>query len=131
MSQPSHGPRFLKLAEEARSRIEEVSPDEAARLVEEGALVLDVREADEYVGGHIPQAVSLPRGLLEPQIEKHAPDPATLILTYCAGGNRGALAAESLQRMGYTSVRSVCGGLRAWREARHEVSGCPPKDPGP
>ncbi|HEY5707142.1 MAG TPA: rhodanese-like domain-containing protein [Terrimicrobiaceae bacterium] len=112
-----HGERFLKLAAEARSRITEISAAETAVAIKRGALLLDVRERDEYLRGHIPNAEHLARGTLELEIEKWAPDPETEIVTYCGAGNRSALAAENLQRMGYKNVRSLAGGLQAWVDA--------------
>jgi rhodanese-related sulfurtransferase len=76
-----------------------------------------VREGDEYVKAHARGAVHLSRGVLELRIEGLVPDPSTPILCYCGGGSRSALAADSLQRMGYTNVASVAGGFKAWREA--------------
>jgi phage shock protein E len=111
------GERFLKLAADARQRITEVSPREALAAVERGAVLIDVREKEEFRRGHIPRALHLPRGLIELEIERRAPDSSVAIITYCAGGNRAALVTENLQRMGYTNVRSVAGGFRAWLEA--------------
>ena len=110
----THGERFLKLAEEARSRIKEISAAETAVAIKRGALLLDVRERDEFLRGHIPNAVHLARGTLELEIERRVPDPETEIVTYCGAGNRSALSAESLQRMGYTDVKSLAGGLQGW-----------------
>ena len=106
--------RFLKLAAEARARITEVSVEETVAAIERGALVIDVRERDEFWRGHIPNARHLARGTLELEIEKHAPDPAIEIITYCGAGHRAALSADNLQRMGYKNVRSLAGGLQGW-----------------
>ena len=76
-----------------------------------------MRERDEFLRGHIPNAAHLARGTLELEIEKRVPDLETEIVTYCGAGNRSALSAESLQRMGYKSVRSLAGGLQAWIDA--------------
>ena len=112
-----HGDRFLKLAADARSRIQEIPAAEAARLVEDDALLIDVRERGEYAQRHAASAEHLSRGVIELEIENHAPDPAAPIVCYCSGGNRSALVADNLQRMGYTNVRVVAGGLRAWIDA--------------
>lgn len=112
-----HGERFLRLADEARSRIMEISALETAAAMKRGALVLDVREREEFLRGHIPNAIHLARGTLELEIEKRAPDPATEIVTYCGAGNRSALSTDNLQRMGYTNVKSLGGGLQAWIDA--------------
>ena len=112
-----HGGRFLRLADEARSRITEISALETAAAIKRGALVLDVREREEFLRGHIPNAAHLARGTLELEIEKRAPDSATEIVTYCGAGNRSALSTDNLQRMGYTNVKSLAGGLQAWIDA--------------
>jgi rhodanese-related sulfurtransferase len=109
--------RFLKLAADAKSRISEISPTEADALAQKGALLIDVRELHEFAAGHAAGAIHLSRGLLELEIEEKAPDVATPVLCICGGGSRSALAADNLQKMGYTNVKSVSGGLRAWKEA--------------
>jgi len=111
-----HSPRFEKLCDEVRARIKEVSVDEvAARLARKEAFELvDVREASEYAGGRLPGARHLGKGVIERDVEKAIPDPAADIVLYCGGGYRSALAAENLQRMGYTRVSSMAGGWRAW-----------------
>jgi rhodanese-related sulfurtransferase len=108
--------RFAKLAEDAKSRIREVSPAEARKLQAGGAVLIDVRESDEFANGHAQDAVHLSRGVLELRIERLVPDLASPILCYCGGGSRSALAADSLQKMGYTNVASVAGGFKAWKE---------------
>ncbi len=113
----THGERFLKLVSEARLRITEISAAETIAAIKRGALLLDVRERHEFLRGHIPNAVHLARGTLESEIEKRAVDPATEIVTYCAAGNRSALSADNLQRMGYTNVKSLAGGLQSWIDA--------------
>jgi len=90
---------------------------ETAAAMKRGALVLDVREREEFLRGHIPNAIHLARGTLELEIEKRAPDPVTEIVTYCGAGNRSALSTDNLQRMGYTNVKSLAGGLQAWIDA--------------
>ena len=114
MAQPN---RFAKLTEDAKSRVREVSPAEANQRQKQGALLIDVRESDEYAMGHARGAIHLSRGVLELRIEGLVPGPSTPILCYCGGGSRSALAADNLQKMGYTNVASVAGGLKAWREA--------------
>ena len=115
--QKPHGDRFLRLAADARARVREVPAPDAAALVEAGALLIDVRERGEYAQRHATSAEHLSRGVIELEIEHYAPDPATPIVCYCTGGNRSALVADNLQRMGYQNVRVVAGGLRAWIEA--------------
>ena len=112
--QKSHGDRFLKLAADARARVRQIPASEAALLVEDGALLIDVRERGEYAQRHAISAEHLSRGVVELEIERYAPDSTCPIICYCTGGNRSALVADNLQRMGYQNVRVVAGGLRAW-----------------
>ena len=112
-----HGPRFEKLAAEAKSHVREVSPAEAGEIVGRGGLLVDVRETDEFAKEHAVGARHLSRGVLEMKIEEVEPDGSRPIVCYCGGGNRSALAAESLTRMGYSSVSSLAGGFQAWRGA--------------
>lgn len=114
-----HSPGFEKLCEAARKNVREVSlADVNARLDRNEAFTLiDVREDNEFAVDHLPKALHFGRGVLERDIEATFPDPNTDIVLYCGGGYRSALAAESLQRMGYTNVASMAGGVRGWREA--------------
>jgi phage shock protein E len=112
-----HNERFEKLAGEAISHVREVSAAEARQQQDAGALLVDVREADEFARGHAAGAIHLSRGVLELKIEQVAPDVGTPIVCYCGGGKRSALAAESLQRMGDSNVASLAGGFKAWRDA--------------
>jgi phage shock protein E len=114
MSTPT---RFHKLVQDAKRRITEISAAEAAREVERGALLIDVRELEDWQRGHAPGAVHLPRGTIELEIQEKAPALETPIICHCGGGSRSALAAESLQRMGYTNVKSLAGGFKAWQQA--------------
>ena len=110
--------RYRELVAEAKKRVTEISPDEAKAQAEAGAaVIIDVREPDEWADGHIPNAVHLARGTLESEIEDKVADPNAMIICHCGGGGRSALAAESLQRMGYKNVRSMAGGLKAWKAA--------------
>jgi rhodanese-related sulfurtransferase len=118
----TRGERFLKLAAGAQARITEITPQEAFEKVSRGVVLIDVREKEEFRRGHIPRAMHLPRGTIEIEIERRAPDPDVEIITYCAGGNRSALVADNLQRMGYSRVRSVAGGFQAWLEAGYPAS---------
>ena len=114
-----HSPGFLKIVNEARPRIKELSVAEArARLsVNPKALLVDVREDSEWNAGHASQAIHLGKGVLERDIEESIPDPNTEIILYCGGGFRSALAAEMAQRMGYKNVASLQGGCRAMTAA--------------
>ena len=108
-----HSEDFLRLAAEAKERINQTCPAEALRLIEEGAVLLDVREKDEFEQSHLHGATHLSRGLLEMKIGELVPDKSTTVVCYCAGGNRGALAADTLQKMGYQKVFSIDGGMNA------------------
>ncbi len=106
-------PEFLRLADEARQHIREVSPDEAKELIRGGAVVLDVRDKEEYDQGHLESAVNISRGTLEMRVRDEIPDKDTPIVCHCLAGNRGALAADTLRRMGYNNVVNIAGGLNA------------------
>jgi rhodanese-related sulfurtransferase len=114
-----HSPRFLQIAEDARSRIRELSVDQVRAKLSRGDTfqLFDVREESEFAAGHIAQAEHLGKGVLERDIEKRVPDAAAEIVLYCGGGYRSALAADALQKMGYTNVWSMAGGIRGWKEA--------------
>ena len=101
---------------EAKKKITEISPTEAAAKSKSGeAVIVDVREKDEWDEEHIPDAIHMSRGTIELDIEEKVPDPDAMIICHCGGGGRGALATESLQKMGYKNVRSMAGGLKAWK----------------
>ncbi|MBW4617967.1 MAG: rhodanese-like domain-containing protein [Cyanosarcina radialis HA8281-LM2] len=109
---------FLQQAAEAKTRIKQVSPDEAETIGERSnALILDVREETEYQQQHLPKATNISLGQLEETIEEIAIDKSTPIVCYCAGGNRSAIAADTLNKMGYTNVVSIAGGLNAWESS--------------
>lgn len=118
-----HSPRFLKISESARSQVQETTVAEIQARLERGDTfhLIDVREESEWAGGHLPQAQHLGRGVLERDIEQRIPDITAPIVLYCGGGYRSALAAKSLQEMGYSNVLSLAGGIRAWREANLPV----------
>jgi rhodanese-related sulfurtransferase len=111
-----HSPRFEKLCDAARANIKEVSVDDVAARLARGDrfALLDIREESEVAAGRIKGARAIGRGILERDIEKAFPDMGTDIVLYCGGGYRSALAAESLQRMGYINVASMAGGWRGW-----------------
>jgi rhodanese-related sulfurtransferase len=113
-----HSARFLKIVEDARNRIQEVSIDDVKARLDRGEkfLLVDVREESEYASDHLPGAIHLGKGIIERDIEERAPDLNTPLVLYCGGGYRSALAADNLQKMGYTSVLSMDGGIRGWRE---------------
>jgi rhodanese-related sulfurtransferase len=113
------------LVGEAKSRIREISASEASRAIQADpeTLILDVREPGEYADAHIPGALNIPRGVLEPRADPANPnreprlsDPDQPIIVHCASGVRSAFAADVLQVMGFTNVKSMAGGILAWRE---------------
>ncbi|HET6617298.1 MAG TPA: rhodanese-like domain-containing protein [Gemmatimonadota bacterium] len=108
--------RFQRMVDEARSRIRETSVEEIHRRMENGDrfYLIDVREESEWARGRIPGANRLGKGVIERDIERAIPDPAEEIVLYCGGGHRSALAADALQRMGYTNVWSMAGGIGEW-----------------
>ncbi len=115
MEQPS---RFQKLVAAAKRNITEISVADAKKQAEAGAAILiDVREEEDWKEGHAHGAKHLSRGVIELEIEDEIPDPKKPIICYCGGGSRSALVAESLQKMGYENVRSLAGGFKAWKEA--------------
>jgi len=113
-----HSARFLKIVEDAKKRIHEVTIDEVKAKLDrkEKFLLVDVREESEYAADHLPGAVHLGKGVLERDVEGRVPDLNTPMVLYCGGGFRSALAADNLQKMGYTRVLSMDGGIRGWRE---------------
>jgi rhodanese-related sulfurtransferase len=118
-----HAPGFLKLVTDAKSRVQECTVDDVRERLAKGEpfTLVDVREESEFAAGHIPGAVHLGKGVIERDIEKQIPDPATPLVLYCGGGFRSALAADAIQKMGYTNVISMDGGWRTWTEKRLPV----------
>ena len=109
---------FQDLVADAKKKITEISPTDAATKSKSGdTVIVDVREQDEFDESHIPEAVHMSRGMLELEVEEKFPDRNMTIICHCGGGGRSALAAESLQKMGYKNVRSMTGGFRAWKAA--------------
>ena len=107
-----HSPRFLAIVEAARSEISECSAEELPELIEAGAVVIDVRENHEFEAGHLTDAIHIGKGVIERDIEKSGFEDSQKIILYCGGGFRSAIAAKSLQDMGYTDVMSLWGGWR-------------------
>ena len=118
-----HSPGFLKLVEDAKSRIEQSDYREIKRRLDarEKLTLIDVREDNEWARGHLPGAVHLGKGIIERDIEQAFPDKDAPLVLYCGGGFRSALVADNLQKMGYTSVISMDGGWRGWTEAGYPV----------
>lgn len=113
-----HNPGFLKLVEEVQKNIKEIEPAEVERWLQEGKnfQLIDCRETEEWLAGHIPQARHLSRGILERDIETQIPKMSDEIVVYCGGGYRSALATANLLKMGYQKVLSMSGGMRRWKE---------------
>ena len=122
-----HSPRFLALVEAARPYIVETDVETVRQRLAagDGRVVVDVREPDEWDAGHLPGALSMPRGVLERDVERAFPDLDAPLVLYCGGGYRSALATRSLGQMGYTNVQSMDGGWRAWTEAGYPTEGGP------
>ncbi|HEX4487967.1 MAG TPA: rhodanese-like domain-containing protein [Terriglobales bacterium] len=115
---PKHSPGFLKIVEDAKLRVRECSIDDVKVRIDRGDkfVLVDVREESEFAKDHLPGAMHLGKGVIERDIEDRVPDTKTPIVLYCGGGFRSALAADNLQKMGYTDVLSMDGGVRGWRE---------------
>ena len=114
-----HTSRFLTIAETARQGVTEISIDNVKTKLDQqhSFFLVDVREESEWMQGHLPQAIHLGKGVIERDIEKIISDPNADIVLYCGGGYRSALAASNIQKMGYTHVRSLAGGIKAWMQA--------------
>ena len=114
----------VELVEEARARIREVTPREVQEMQQNGddVVYLDVREPNEWNLGHLPGAVLIPRGTLETNVELQLPHDGEVVI-YCARGNRSALAADTLQQMGYEKVSSMSGGWAEWVQTGGAVEG--------
>jgi len=119
-----HTEGFLKLVDDAKSRIREVTvEDTQARLKQNTqAKLIDVREDNEFAAAHATGATHLGKGIIERDIETAVPDKDTELILYCGGGYRSALASDVLQKMGYTNIWSMAGGWKAWQEAGGEIT---------
>jgi len=114
-----HSPAFLKLVQDAKTRVRECTVDDVKRRRDaaEKFLLVDVREESEWAAGHAAGAVHMSKGTIERDIETKVPDKGAPLVLYCGGGFRSALVADNLQKMGYTNVISMDGGWRAWTQA--------------
>lgn len=114
-----HTPGFISIVNDAKAKVAEISIQEYSALAEAGRdhVLVDVREDSEWAAGRAAGSVHLSKGIIERDIETRLPDPDRLLILYCGGGYRSALAAEAVQRMGYRNVKSLAGGWRAWNEA--------------
>ena len=118
-----HSQGFLTLVNDAKSRIREVSVDETQERIKSNpqAKLVDVREDHEWNDAHATGSIHLGKGIIERDVEVTIPDKATEVILYCGGGYRSALAADALQKMGYTNVFSMAGGWKAWKAAAAEI----------
>jgi rhodanese-related sulfurtransferase len=114
---PNHAPRFLQIVQDAKTRVRETTVDEVKARLDGGEKfhLIDVREESEYAKDHLPGAIHLGKGVIERDIESTVPNLNAPLVLYCGGGFRSALAADNLQKMGYTDVISMDGGVREWR----------------
>jgi rhodanese-related sulfurtransferase len=112
-----HTEGFLKVVDDAKTRVREIDVSGALERIRAGAKLVDVREDNEWERGHARGAEHMGRGVIERDIERAVPDHAAELILYCGGGYRSALAADNLQRMGYTNVHSLAGGWKAWKDA--------------
>ena len=118
-----HAPGFLKLVNDAKSRVKETNVPEVKKRLDAGAkfVLVDTREDNEWARGHLPGAIHLCKGIIERDIEATVPDKNAEVILYCGGGFRSALAADNLQKMGYTKVISMDGGWRVWNASGFPV----------
>ncbi len=119
-----HSPRFLQIVNDAKQRVRETTVDAIKRRLDAGDrfTLVDVREESEYAKDHLPGAIHLGKGIIERDIEVKLPDLSTEVVLYCGGGFRSALAADNLQKMGYTNVVSMDGGIREWRQKNYPLT---------
>jgi rhodanese-related sulfurtransferase len=119
-----HPPRFLKIVDDAKTRVRETNVDEVKKRMDDGGkfTLVDVREESEFAKDHLPGAIHLGKGIIERDIEARVPDLNAEIILYCGGGFRSALAADNLQKMGYKNVISMDGGIRDWREKGYPLT---------
>jgi rhodanese-related sulfurtransferase len=120
-----HAPAFLRLVEDAKSRVRETTVDEVKARLDRGErlVLVDVREESEWARDHLPGAIHMGKGVIERDIEARVPDRNTELVLYCGGGFRSALAADNLQKMGYANVISMDGGIRDWRQRGYPLTG--------
>jgi rhodanese-related sulfurtransferase len=119
-----HPPRFLKIVNDAKTRVRETDVDAIKKKIDGGEkfTLVDVREESEFAKDHLPGAIHLGKGIIERDIEARVPNLDAEIVLYCGGGFRSALAADNLQKMGYKNVISMDGGIRGWREKGYPLT---------
>lgn len=112
----AHAAKFLALVNDAKKRVKETNVADVKRRMDTGekVVLVDVREESEWAQGHLPGAIHLGKGIIERDVEQRVPDTGTKVILYCGGGFRSALAADNLQKMGYTNVESMDGGWKGW-----------------
>jgi rhodanese-related sulfurtransferase len=112
----AHAAKFLSLVNDAKKRVKETNVADVKRRMDEGEkfVLVDVREESEWAQGHLPGAIHLGKGIIERDVEQRVPDAGAKVILYCGGGFRSALAADNLQKMGYTNVESMDGGWKGW-----------------
>ena len=118
-----HAAGFLNLVNDAKTRVKETNVAEVKKRLDAGEkfVMVDTREDNEWARGHLPGAMHLSKGIIERDIEATVPDKSAEIILYCGGGFRSALAADNLQKMGYTNVVSMDGGWRVWTESGYPI----------
>jgi rhodanese-related sulfurtransferase len=121
---PNHPPRFLKIVDDAKTRVRETTVDVIKSRLDRGDkfTLVDVREESEFAKDHLPGAMHMGKGVIERDVEQKVPDLNTELVLYCGGGFRSALAADNLQKMGYANVISMDGGIRGWREKGYPLT---------
>jgi len=119
-----HSPGFLRIVQDAKTRVREVTVDQVKAKLDRGEKfhLVDVREESEWAKDHLPRAEYLGKGVIERDVEQKLPDHGTEIVLYCGGGFRSALAADNLQKMGYTNVFSMDGGIGGWRDKGYPLT---------
>ena len=117
-----HSPSFLAIVDDAKSRVKQIDIEGYKAVQGEAHVLVDVREDNEWAAGHAAGAIHLGKGIIERDIEAKVPDKHTRLVLYCGGGFRSALAAENLQKMGYTNVFSMDGGIRGWRDRGYPLA---------
>ncbi len=119
-----HPPRFLKIVDDAKTRVRETNVDQVKKKIDGGGkfILVDVREESEFAKDHLPGAIHLGKGIIERDIEERVPELNAPLVLYCGGGYRSALAADNLQKMGYTNVLSMDGGWKGWNAAGYPTT---------
>lgn len=120
----AHAPGFMKLVQDAKSRVKEWSVQETKKRLDAGEkfVLVDVREESEWAAGHAAGAIHLGKGIIERDVEQRISDPSATVVLYCGGGFRSALAADNLQKMGYKNVVSMDGGWKGWVAAGYPTA---------